>query len=190
MSRQTIVTRESIAERRHPNEILDAMKIRMAEPLPSNTTEGLRELIRREKAIVDPVNNTTVFDIMLKHNIHVVDQENELGEDELEAIDSNLSALFDMLSIERPDHAEQAYKVAVLPGSLFDDDPPMKLDVFVNALGICDKRKVHILRAKAHLVKCCEVEMAFAVLKKSGTNKIFEVMYWGDFWWDPNSCGQ
>lgn len=166
MAKQMVVTRASLAAGSHPKVVMDAIHILMEEPIPTmSSCEGICEIARRDKIIVDPVKNLTVVDVMYKFNVlNCTDtkEDSDYDEDEIDAMDKSLEALFDMLS-----KSSSSYKVAILPGSYSDEYPAVKLDVFVNSIQRCDKRKDHILRARTHLLKFCADDMLFAVYKKT-----------------------
>jgi hypothetical protein len=173
-----VVTRESLAAGLHPRPVLDAMKILLEEPIPSMCTlEGMKETIKRQQAIVD--NNTTVMtvaDVMFKFNVKdCTDARDEYDKDEIDEMDTSLGALFDMLT-----KTPSTYKVSILPGSYNDEYPAINLDVFVSDIYRCDKRAVHIQRARAHLLKFCADEMLFAVYKKIGKEYTLSVYSWSD----------
>ena len=166
MAKQMVVTRASLAAGSHPKVVMDAIHILMEEPIPTmSSCEGICEIARRDKVIVDPVKNLTVVDVMYKFNVlNCTDtkEDSDYDEDEIDAMDKSLEALFDMLS-----KSSSSYKVAILPGSYSDEYPAVKLDVFVNNIQRCDKRNDHILRARTHLLKFCADDMLFAVYKKT-----------------------
>ena len=152
----TIVTRQSYADGSHPKPVLDAMKVLLQAPMPSTDNDGFLEIFRRQSTAIGKTDVKTIM-----YNYNVVDCTNviEYDKDEIEKMDKSLDGLFDMLC-KTPSN----YKVVILPG---DDYPVIHLDVFVNEIRACDKRKAHILRARTHLLKFCADETTFAVYKKT-----------------------
>lgn len=151
-----IVTTRSLAAKSHPEPVLKAFAIMHAQPVQSNMTkEGLKEIVRREKAKVN--GRDTVADIIRLFNVHDLTSL-QYGPAELALMDSSLNAVYDTL-LEQP----QTYTVIIQPRSpeVASELPQLRLQVSTKNRA---QRAYFIGEARLHLMEYDGVENSTCVV--------------------------
>ena len=156
------VTRESLATNKLPSDVIQAMRILTAAPIPSSyTTAGLTEMMRRN-AVKIGQNNLTVSSVICAHN--VIDCTNtrlisDCSELELKNVDASIQDLFKILL-----KTCGSSKVVIFSKPHY---PILVVDVFVDLVFRCDKRAEHIAKIRSHLISYDETEdTMFAIYAK------------------------